>query len=652
MKLWRVNPLYYVLMGLIFLSTNLVSVFAQNKTKLEPSQKELDSIYRLYTLSNNDSLSISDRIYNLSEFLKGVRYYNQDSLIYKGLMQKTWLFGKIKRYDSAIVYSHQLYDLANSNRDTAYISRALLKLGIYHKKNNQLTKAFEYYNENFKISREVKDTLRAGRSLLNMANIQTFLGDHSGSKTTAIDGLKYIENTTDLRSLSGLYHIISVANRHQNNFEEALKYNKQALALDKDSISKNSIGIKHILIFKNTKALILANQENYQKAIDILETLVSDSIVKRDSSEYARVLGNLGYLYWLENKENKNSERVLINALEIRKKIKDIEGLITSNIYLTKYYLEKDKTKALYFAEAAYENAKKRHNLRLTIEALGFIFDLKENTNEEAKIYNAVYNELTEINQSNREIYAVTKYDNDKLTTQNLVLKAETAKQRTQKIIYLAGTVILLLVGGFLFYLLQQRLKREKIREVYNAETRISKKIHDELANDVYNIMIQLQNNNDDPRLLDKVEDVYLRTRDISRENSSLEIGVNYAQELSSMLSSYSTDNTMIIIKGVNEIGWQPITPEKKIIIHRVLQEIMVNMKKHSNAQLVAVTFKKTPKYIEINYSDNGVGASIEAINYSNGLSNVENRIKTIGGIFIFDSEIGKGFKAKISFPS
>ena len=295
------------------------------------------------------------------------------------------------------------------------------------------------------------------------------------------------------------------------------------------------------------------------------------------------------------------------------------------------------------------------------LEAINLLieFDLKENTEEEAKIYLETQKRLNEINQSNREIYAVTKYENENLTNRNLKLEAanaklaiEKAKEERENIIYLLGTVILILSGGFIFYLLQQRYKREKIREVYNAETRISKKLHDELANDVYNVMIQVQNEKNDDIVLDKLEDIYNRTRDISREHSNIDTGRYYALELNNMLSSYSSYNTTIIIKGLGEINWQAITHEKKVIVHRVLQELMINMKKHSEAEFVAVSFKRESKKIIINYSDNGVGVSKEDIFYSNGLRNVENRIKTIGGLFIFETDKGSGFKAKIEFPS
>ncbi len=651
MKLWRVNFPSLLCIGGIYLYT-LSSVFCQHQTIQTPPQKVLDSILQYYSLSNQDSLSLSKRLQFASSFLKGAKSYQQDSLLYIGLMRKTKLLGKAKMYDSAIVYSNRLYDFAEKNGDTIYILKAFTKLGIYHKNNNQLSKAFQYYNNAFKISRLINDSIQAGKSLLQMANIQNFSGDYSGSKNTAIDGLKYIENTSDLRSISGLYHVISVANFEQKNYEEAFKYNSKALTLARDSVSISFIKMSNVLMFKNAKALFLANTSNYKQAISILKTLVSDSIVINDKIEYARVLGNMGYIQWFQNPLNKNSEVLLLKARDIRKKAENTEGLIASNIYLTKYYFNKNKVKALQYAEEAYQNALQLKSLTSIIEALGYIFQLKENTNAEAKVFNETYLKLQEINQSNREIYAVTKYENDKLTNENLVLKAATAKKERQKIIYLFGTIILLLGGGLIFYLSNQRYKREKIRDVFNAETRISKKIHDELANDVYNVMTRIQNNTDNHEVLDKLENIYGRTRDISREHNSFDTGANYLHELRGMLSSYSANDVKIIIKNIDDIKWQTITPEKKIVVHRIIQELMVNMKKHSQAGLVAITFKKKNKHIEISYADNGVGVSKNEILYSSGLQNAENRIKTIHGSFIFESEKGKGFKAKIHFPS
>lgn len=53
-------------------------------------------------------------------------------------------------------------------------------------------------------------------------------------------------------------------------------------------------------------------------------------------------------------------------------------------------------------------------------------------------------------------------------------------------------------------------------------------------------------------------------------------------------------------------------------------------MKKHSEATLVAITFKKRNNTIIINYTDNGKGIDSSKMVHKNGLHNIENRIRAI----------------------
>lgn len=151
-------------------------------------------------------------------------------------------------------------------------------------------------------------------------------------------------------------------------------------------------------------------------------------------------------------------------------------------------------------------------------------------------------------------------------------------------------------------------------------------------------------------KFLNQIETIYNRTRNISLENSEIDTGKNFKENLSNLISSYDTDQTNIILKNFDAIDWNTIKKNTKITIHRILQELLINMKKHSQSSLVVLGFESKNKTYEINYSDNGIGSS-DKIHFKNGLLNVENRIKTIKGTFTFETESQKGFKAKIVFP-
>jgi len=196
----------------------------------------------------------------------------------------------------------------------------------------------------------------------------------------------------------------------------------------------------------------------------------------------------------------------------------------------------------------------------------------------------------------------------------------------------------------------------DKLKASYSTETRISRKVHDELANDVYNVMNFTNSQNisipeKKERLMNDLDSLYKRTRDISKENSTIETGENFAVQLKEMLSEYQNENVNVASRGVDDVQWAKVEGVKKIAIYRILQELMVNMAKHSEATVAVIGFKAKGRNVEIDYFDNGVGIPSDKIIFRNGLLNAENRIAAIGGRLIFESVPQTGLKIKIVFP-
>lgn len=120
---------------------------------------------------------------------------------------------------------------------------------------------------------------------------------------------------------------------------------------------------------------------------------------------------------------------------------------------------------------------------------------------------------------------------------------------------------------------------------------------------------------------------------------------MDFEESLSELLTGYKNEDVNVITKGIKQINWQEINTDKKRGLYRVLQELMTNMAKHSQADLVVVAFSKVNRKLDITYKDNGVGCELEK---NNGLLNVENRIHSLNGRINLASSKGKGFKATI----
>jgi signal transduction histidine kinase len=206
------------------------------------------------------------------------------------------------------------------------------------------------------------------------------------------------------------------------------------------------------------------------------------------------------------------------------------------------------------------------------------------------------------------------------------------------------------------FFTIRSKNRRKLQKATYDTETRISKKLHDELANDVFNAMTyadtqDLNNPTNKEFLLENLDKIYTQSRNISKENSQIDTGDNFEAVLKAMLSSYNSNNINVIIKNnTSSTDWLKLKKESKIVIYRTLQELMVNMRKHSRCSLVVIGFETYKKGVEINYSDNGIGCS-DLLNLKKGLQNAENRILSINGTITFETETNKGFKAKLKIP-
>lgn len=104
-------------------------------------------------------------------------------------------------------------------------------------------------------------------------------------------------------------------------------------------------------------------------------------------------------------------------------------------------------------------------------------------------------------------------------------LKIETQQNK----LFLLSIVLILVLFTVVFVVqfLVYRHKKEKLKTAYLTETRISKKVHDELANDVFSTMTfaltqNLANDRQKEILINSLDNVYVRTRDISRENNEI----------------------------------------------------------------------------------------------------------------------------------
>lgn len=537
------------------------------------------------------------------------------------------------------------HNLAEINR--------LLDVAHKHNKNQEYDSSYYYFSKAKYAAELKKDTSRIIHSLAWMSQIQRNQGDYFGSETTSIEAFPFIENSTKYRyGETNIY--IGLGNNYLFTYDNdnAIYYFKKAINSKTDVVIESDI--------KNNISMAYTEKGDYQKSIHILLPLVINKELLNYPETFARINDNLGHAY--DKSGNPKAFYYLNQGLKIREQIKDNWGIISSYYNLSEYYKLKNPNLSNKYALIAYTKATKVKSVDTRLECLKSLIQNgpRNQSTKYSLLYLKINDSINKVRITAKNQFAKIKYDFKKEKEENLKLKAQQILQQKHQqnqntlLYFFVGITVLtsLSISNFLI----AKNKREKIKASYTTEIRIAKKLHDELANDVYHTMAfaetqNLSTSQNKEILLTNLDAIYSRTRNISKENSSVPTGHFFVSNLKEMMSGFNTSTVNILTNGIDTINWTSLDDPKKITIYRVLQELLVNMKKHSQCSLVVLTFKKNENKLQIDYTDNGVGATDDKLKLKNGLQNVENRILAIKGTTTFDVKSQKGFKVTFIFP-
>lgn len=558
---------------------------------------------------------------------------------FKEVKSSIKVYDSLKKYDSGINHLESLLKTKKglNPRQLGYL---YYRIGVNYKRLKQTDSAYNYYKKSKESYVEKYDSIYIANRLFSMASIESSYELFDRSDSTAVSGLRFLSNK-QLRIASSLYNCLGINSNEQGKYEDAIDWYYKAIKSTSNQEKKER--------YKNNIANNYVNLKKYDTAITIYDSILnSKSFDSIEPKLRSTILGNHTYARFLA-KENVNEEEFL-KSQKIKIEINDFKGLITNYSYLSEFYNAINKKKSLEYAYRMYELSKKLKVPNSRIEALDKIVALEEESKIRAFYYERSFfrDSIAEARKSSQNLFVKTIYNNEELEKQKLKaqVNAEQYKSQKQKWIFIG----LASIAGFIIYFFYKRgkTKKEKVIEVYKTETRLAKKIHDELANDVYLAMSKVQQGNTGESLLQNLERIYEQTRNISHENSPVLTGLQFEKYLKQLFQDFTTDECRIMSKDISTIPINKLAKEKQIVMYRVLQELLVNMKKYSNASLVVIGFEREKDQIIVTYKDNGIG--VNTIKIKNGMQNMETRIKSIRGSITFETKERKGFQSKFQF--
>ncbi|HZY36207.1 MAG TPA: ATP-binding protein [Mucilaginibacter sp.] len=499
--------------------------------------------------------------------------------------------------------------------------------------------AFFYFN---RAAVGQPDKKQSALAYYSMSLIQSDEGDHYGAQESLTQSLKLLDvrKAKDRYSVALDYDGLGMTCYDLIDYAQALSYYQQALSYADD---------------KSLQALILNNIGNackglkaYDRALKYYQQAIRLTGTTNDN--YARTLTNIAITKWKRNPRY-NPGPELRKSLAFRLRFNDKLGENSSYAHLADFYMDNMPDSALYYAKKMFTVASSLQSPDDELEALQKLIVLSQPA--EVKTYFRRYQTLSDSLGKSRNAaknqFALIRYNVEKSKAENLALQQENAAKKYQ----LGGVLIVVALGSILAVLWyrkrKQRLQLEAENRIRKNRLQLSQKVHDVVANGLYRVISGIENEDkiDKDDILDQIEILYEQSRDISYEQPEAAVR-DFHGKIARLLTGFGSPATKIAVAGNNLEIWEKVGAHARHELEQVLQELMVNMKKHSQATSVAVRFGHQAHDFHIDYVDNGIGFDANT-HYGNGLTNTGNRIEQLNGTITFDTQPGKGTKIHIA---
>jgi signal transduction histidine kinase len=538
----------------------------------------------------------------------------------------------------------------NASFDLEQADRFYTKAKYFRDTIKNLDSAYHYYHNAQLLYKLLGDSIQVGRALVNMAIIMEKKDRYFQSEHLAVEALRYInhQDSANRTSLAGNYNCLGIVLHQMGRYEKSTEYYRQALVYADTEESKR--------IYLNN----IGNNFRYQGLLDSA-LYYFEEVLQTETSENnkVRTLSNWAFTRWMQDPQF-DPRPYFFEAFAYRSQTRVPQEEISSLQHLAKYYEKQKPDSALYFAQQWLDIARVSGLVAEERTSLGFIrglpgFKFSADLEHRYQYLSDSIDLVREIHQNSLSFFESEQANlfNHLLRQENLLQTIRLERQRN--LIWVFGSLLLLAAVIYSYWM--KRSKKiallEMQQNLQEQRLKTSKKVHDVVANGLYRLMSEVENQPqfDKDNVLDRLEMLYTKSRDISYESEAQVMDAQrIADHMVHLLQSFATHDLRVILVGNEPLWWEGLLPQQLPEIEHVLQEWMVNMRKHSEATNVLIRFEKDEYHRIITYKDNGKGLPTP-FHKGNGWKNTENRITSMNGVLTFEQENGKGLKIKMRIP-
>ncbi len=553
--------------------------------------------------------------------------------------------------------------LSSIAKDTFSLARAYSHLGDTYEF-SQKDSAYYYHQQSEKLYRLLNNKDRIGIELVKKAYILFYEGNYLESEIQVSNALLYLKKGHDLEMLFTSYTLLGCNFEKLEEYDDALKYHLQAKRVLNDLYTSNSTiqtQLQNSVSVSVNLSNVYEKKHQYNKSILELQTVLKLGLKEKWLQGYVTTIGNLGYSK-MKTGDVKWAVKYINEALSIAIKNDFKDKMVYQYKNLGEYYsIKKDTLLSTSYLKQALALAEKLKMGEETKKSLQLLSQIDhENAAVYDKRYISITDSLAKAQRISRNKYARIEYETAAVEEENKVLST-----KINYILFGALLIIFALVLVLIYRYIQnqkreiefriaQQKAEEEIFELLKEyqlklsitkeleQNRISKELHDGVMNKLYGARMQLGiwNESDtkeakEKRLIyvDLLQEIEREIRSISHDLRN-EIVDNQLDFMSLLYNMIQLQNeigaTVFVFETPSEIDWDTIDSVLKINLFRIVQECLLNATKHANAKECKVTITIVDNNLILQIQDDGIGFDMLATKPGIGLTNMQERAKTI----------------------
>lgn len=533
--------------------------------------------------------------------------------------------------------------LAVANKQDNNINRGVFYnlQGASKQMQGDLREAIDKYIKAATVLEEMGDTLRAAITKGNVGNLYFDLKDYDNAQKYIAEAIEGVTRYNDSVNLSNILSIQATLQLKTGDTLQALHHSRRALALS-NSVN-NVIGKLSSMV---TLAEILYTQQKVDSSIYYYEQV--DGIATQVGLNYFNLLAKTGMVRAYTTKRNyRQATAIGKEALTL-----PIGNEHRSN--LEKLYR--------HYAMALYHT--------------GAYADAYEYLDRSYQISDSI------LSSENKEIVnnITAKYETvkkDKKLAQNELMLQQQSQLIYERNVYVTGLIVAVVILLLVVVIVRMRnryklkeLDEQKRIQVLQAQVsgeekervRIAKELHDGVANELAVIKMYLENlpkgaveasaNERLSKIAGIAANAHTELRRVSHNLYPVKLlSKGWADAVEDYLHTINDSYGKLDI-NITKLSELNLPKAQQLLAFRLVQEMMGNAIKHSNASTITVAVLLSAEQLSITVEDDGVGIPKVVLEDNSKFVTIREHVSVLEGILEIDSTEGRGTSIMVTIPN